>query len=102
MSSSDQRGSLSISAARNGSNIDRALPPNQQRAILLPRTAMRGDRGDDVADPSQKPAGADPQSGCDDQPEDTAEKIAVIKLPDAWDDRAEHRRDSRGFHVSHP
>src|SRR5438094_10584389 len=51
---------------------------------------MRGDRGDHVAHPPEEPAGADPQAGRDDQPEDATEKIAVVELPQARKDRAEN------------
>jgi len=36
-----------------------------------------------VADPAERPAAADPQTGRDDQPEDPAQKIAVVELTQA-------------------
>src|SRR4030095_7340491 len=55
-------------------------------------------RRDQMADPSEQKPGPEPESRRDDQPEDAAEKVAVVDLADAWKDEAENRRDSRVAH----
>src|SRR5512134_2433353 len=59
---------------------------------------MRGDRGNHVTDPSQQTATPDPETGGDDQPEDAAQKIPVVELPEAGDHRAQHGRKTWVLH----
>src|SRR5215204_2094152 len=79
----------------------RVLQVNRSRGVLDPRAAVRGHRRDDVADPSEKAAGANPHARCDDQPEDAAQEIAVVELPDAGNDRAQHRGHAWILHLTH-
>src|SRR4030095_12224752 len=51
-------------------------------AILDVRAVIRRDRRDHVADPPEQPARTDPHLGCHDQPEDAAQEVAVVELPD--------------------
>ena len=41
-------------------------------------------------------------TGCDDQPEDAAQEVTVVKLPDARDQQAEDRREPRILHGAGP
>ena len=43
---------------------------------------------DDMADPTQQAACADPQPRRDDQPQDTGQEATVVELSDSGDDRA--------------
>jgi hypothetical protein len=49
----------------------------------------------DVADPTQDSARADPEARRHDQPEDATSKFAVVGLSDTRDDQAENGRRSR-------
>ena len=69
--------------------------------VLLPSAAVRRHGGDDVADPAKQAARANPQSRCDDQPEDPAQEITVVKLSDPRDQRAQNRREPWILHLSH-
>src|SRR5262245_1427452 len=51
---------------------------------------MRGVGGDQVADPAEQPAGADPEARRDHEPEEAAQELAVVDLSHAWHDQAEH------------
>ena len=44
------------------------------------RVRVRGVRGDDVADPAQRSAGADPQARRDDEPDDPSPELTVVEL----------------------
>src|SRR6185503_15517200 len=44
---------------------------------------VSGVGGNDVADPAERAAGANPEAGRDDQPEDSREPAAVVNLADA-------------------
>src|SRR4051812_39546955 len=84
----------SIGSIGCGASSPRGPSPRRSRrsgAVLLLRAMVRGERRDDVADPPEHAAGADPHPRRDDQPEDAAQEIAVVELADARDDRAEHR-----------
>ena len=56
---------------------------------------VSGVGGNDVADPAERAAASDPEPRGHDQPEDAAPEVAVVELPDARDDQAEHRRRAR-------
>jgi hypothetical protein len=56
---------------------------------------MRGIRGDHVAHPSEQAAAAYPHAWRDDEPEDAAKEVAVVELPDPWDQQAEYGCKSR-------
>src|SRR5262249_47809832 len=79
----------------DGELPDQAGLLGHEAAVLVECALVRRERRDDVADPPEHAAGADPESGRDDQPEDRAEKIAVVDLPDARNDDAEHGGDTR-------
>ena len=56
---------------------------------------------DDVADPAECPAAADPQAGGDDEPHDGPQNPPVVDLPEPRDDGAEDGGDPgipRGRH----
>ena len=53
---------------------------------------MRRHGGQNVADPAQQSAGADPHSRRDNQPEDAAQEVAVVELADARNHGAQDRR----------
>src|SRR5689334_25421108 len=53
---------------------------------------MRGDGGNHMTDPAERTAGTDPEAGRHDQPENTAEEIAVVELTESGNNRAENGR----------
>jgi hypothetical protein len=59
--------------------------PRQRRRFLI-----GCDSGDDMADPTQKTTGADPQTGGDEQPENSTPEMAIIKLPHTRNQEAQH------------
>ena len=59
---------------------------------------MRGKRRDHVTDPAKQASCSDPHPGRDDEPENTAEKIAVVELPESREDCAE---DGGGSWIAH-
>ena len=69
-------------------------------AVLDFRAVMRRERGDHMTHPSEQSATADPQSRRDDQPEDRAEKLAVVNLAESGNDCAKDGGNS-GIFVSH-
>src|SRR5690349_13048606 len=60
-----------------------------------------GHCGEDMADPAEQAARPDPHPGRDDEPEDATPEVAVIKLTEAGQNRAEDRRDARVFRSGH-
>src|SRR4051812_33177377 len=60
---------------------------------------MRRHGGDDVADPAEQAAGADPHARRHDQPEDAAQEVAVVELPDPRKDRAQDGGCTRITHL---
>ena len=44
-----------------------------------------------VTYPTKPAAGADPDSRSDDQPENASKNLAVVDLPDAWNEEAQNR-----------
>src|SRR6266498_1392302 len=89
---------------RGGRAVAAGFPaaPSDSGEVLLRRPVVRGDRGDDVTDPAEHPAGADPHPRRDDQPEDAAQEVAVVELPDARKDRTEYGRGAWISHVPSP
>src|SRR5687767_12416117 len=63
--------------------------------------AVGGKSGNDVADPAEQPAAADPQPRRDDQPEDAPQEVAVVKLSNPRYQRAQHRGDAGALVVGH-
>lgn len=55
------------------------------------REAIGGVRAEQVADPAEEAARADPEAWRDDQPEETPQKCAVVDLADAGDEERENR-----------
>jgi hypothetical protein len=47
------------------------------------RPMVRGIRSNDMTDPSERSAAANPQTRRDDEPKHGAQKLAVVDLPDA-------------------
>src|SRR6188768_4531539 len=74
------------------SAIDGLRRDHASDAILEVRAPVRGDRGDDVAHPTEQPASADPEAGRQDQPEQSTQEVAVVELADARNDEAQDRR----------
>src|SRR4029453_1568077 len=66
-------------------------------SVLEVGATIRRDRGDDVADPAEQAARANPEARRHDQPEQTAKEVAVVELADARDDQAQHRRGARAL-----
>ena len=79
----------------------RAVGLRRSGGVLFLRAAVGGERRDDVADPAEQAARPDPQARCDDQPEDPAQEITVVELPDTGNQRAEDGRETRVLDVSH-
>src|SRR6187397_62615 len=67
-------------------------------AILGLGAVMRGHRGDHVTHPAEQASRADPHPWRDDEPENAAEKIAVVKLSEPREDCTE---DGRGSRIAH-
>src|SRR5690606_8024672 len=65
---------------------------------VLARPAVRRVRRDDVAEPAEQPATADPQPRRHDQPEQPAQELAVVELAQPGDQEAQHRRSARVLH----
>lgn len=55
---------------------------------------------DEVADPTEETATADPQAGRNNQPENAPQPLAVVNLADARKDKGEYARCSWVFHIS--
>ena len=55
---------------------------------MITRVGVGGVGRDDVANPTEQAARADPQARRDDQPQDTGQEAPIVELPDARDDRA--------------
>ena len=54
------------------------------------RVVVRGVRRHDVADPPKRSSAADPEAGRDDQPEESAQELAVVELPDPRNQKRQH------------
>jgi hypothetical protein len=54
--------------------------------------------GDEVADPSECSAGAYPETGCYDQPEDASPERTVVDLPHSRNKETQDSRSTRVFH----
>jgi hypothetical protein len=59
------------------------------------RVSVRRVCSNDVADPAEGSAGADPEAGRHNQPEQAAEELAVIDLAKPRNDKREHRGEAR-------
>lgn len=54
---------------------------------------------DDVANPAQRAARPNPETRCDNQPEQPAQNLAIVKLADARKDETENSRQRRITHL---
>lgn len=97
------QGPMSISqtviASSSGLTLDSTLDPGHLKpwtlnlgllsaeGVIL-REGVCGVGGDDVTDPTQCAAATNPESGSDDQPENTRQNSAVVELPDARNNEA--------------
>jgi hypothetical protein len=63
------------------------------------RFPIGGDCSDDMADPAQKAARADPKTGGDDQPENAPPEMAIIELPHTGNQETQHRGISGTCHA---
>ncbi len=57
--------------------------------------AVRRVRRDDVANPSERSSASDPQAGRDDQPEESAQKFAVVELAHTRNEKRQYGSDTR-------
>ena len=55
---------------------------------MITRVGVGGVGRDDVADPAEQAACANPQARRDNQPQDTGQEAPIVELSDARDDRA--------------
>src|SRR5262245_40332673 len=69
--------------------------------VLLLRAAVSGHRGNDVTDPPEQAAAANPEARSDDQPEDPSQKVAVVELTNARNERAPYGRDAGVLDIGH-
>ena len=63
---------------------------------------VSGVGGNDVADPAERAAGANPEAGRDDQPEDSREPAAVVNLADAGNKKTQKSCGKWIAHRSYP
>ena len=52
-----------------------------------------------MAHPAEKPTAADPEPGRDDQPDNPAQELAVVKLANAGEDKRQDCSDTRTIHA---
>ena len=55
---------------------------------MITRVRVGGVCRDDVANPTEQAARADPQARRDDQPQDTGQEATIVELSDSGDDCA--------------
>src|SRR5688572_14370518 len=85
--------------ARSGAGVPTL---GHEAVVLSTGAAVCGDRGNDVAQPAKQATAADPQARSHDQPEEAAQKVAVVELAEPADHRAQHGRNTRVLLFSHP
>src|SRR5205085_11769253 len=68
--------------------------PLGEFAVLEDGPPVRGNGRDDVAHPAEQAAGANPHAGRDDEPEDAAEEVSVVNLPDPGNEHAQNGGDA--------
>src|ERR671917_1020855 len=83
---------LQVSEVRPGALSFPRLP------AMITRVCIGGVGRDDVADPTEQAARANPQARGDDEPQYTGQEATVIELSNSRDDRAENCRYSRMAH----
>ena len=85
----------SVDSAGAGRETESSLRRGRSSVLPSPglpgmgaRVGVGGVGRDDVADPTEQAARADPEARRDYQPQDAGKKAPVVELPDSGDDRA--------------
>src|SRR5690606_20853964 len=91
--SSSQDASGGQCAKLSDAHRERAL------ALLVLAAAVSGRRRDGVADEAQQPSCPEPESGRDDEPEESPQNVTVVDLSDAGDDEGQDGGNTGLRHV---